>query len=154
MRVLTTGLLAGLVVLGLVSGAASQTSSATSKKVCDVESAKREAMKNDGLRSALAGPVTSSRCASLLVILKQIASGKILAGRQLEGNVAADRADAQRQLDAARANAEIQAAVAAEWAGVTDAQQRVLLEAVVMHDKRQLLARNLLIQQLDPERPL
>lgn len=141
-----------LVALSLSFGW-SQAQTLPAKKVCsDVEKIKNEASKNDGLRTVLANPISSSRCSTLLNILRQIASAKISAGRQLEANAAFDPRAAQAQLDAARADPEIHAAIAAEMEGVSDPGERLLLEAVVMHDKQKLHARNLLIQQLDPGR--
>lgn len=131
----------------LIGPAAAQAQAAP--PACNVETVKREAARFTGVQTALAGTVNTSRCSSLINILRQIVRGNIKAGRQLEADQAFDPAAAQRQLSEARADPEIQAAVAAELEGVTDASRRLLLEAVVMHDKSKRLARDLLLQQLE-----
>lgn len=141
-----------LLVAGAALCAALPAYAQAGRQPCNIESVKEEAAKNDGLRSALTGVLSTSRCTSLLNILRQIISGKITTGRKLEPDRPFNIAEAERQLATARANAEIQAAIAAELADETNPARRLLLEAVVMHDKRQLLARDLLLQQLDGQR--
>lgn len=124
-------------------------SSQTTPPPCNVEKVKSDASLNAGLVSALSATINTNRCSSLVNVLKQITNGTIKAGRKLEGDTPFDATAAESQLKAARADPEIQAAIEAELQGVASQNLRLLLEAVVMHDKRKLLARDLLIRQLD-----
>lgn len=131
------------------AGAGGSAPSPDPRKACPVEAVKGDlAKRNPSLIMALKDNLMTARCGSLKMVLRRLANGDAGAGRKLEPPRGLDLQEAERELAAARANPDIREALDIELAQETDPELRLLREAVVMHDKGQQKARDLLLSRI------
>ncbi|MDP1901893.1 MAG: hypothetical protein Q8K96_15765 [Rubrivivax sp.] len=123
------------------------------KKTCDVNKVKGELSSPPaGVAAFLTAPWDSTRCSSVLSVLKMAGSTTKTGGRKLEDDKVLDLAAAEQERSKAQADPSFAAELAAELAGESDAARRVLREAAILHDHGFYKARDLLLAQLRAEK--
>lgn len=119
-------------------------------QACDVDRVKREMTSApSSLMSALfSSAISSTRCSSMVSVMRLAGSSPRVGGRKLEGDKALDPVAAQQERQAAANDPAFATALATELAGETDPVRRLLREAAMLHDHGHYMARDLLIAQL------
>jgi hypothetical protein len=138
-----------LVIAGLVCHLAAW---GQAESACSVEASKKQwasgqvSVSLGAVLTSFAAPQT--RCVSYLAVARLVGSARRPGGRKLEDDVVFDPVAAQAQRQAALADPEIAAELAADLKNETDPLRRLFIEAAVMHDNGKQLARDLLLLQL------
>ena len=117
---------------------------------CNVKTVKQDLidLASSSLWDKLTAGLKSSRCSSVISVLTRMSGKKVSAGRKLEPDRPLDVDEAKAEYGDALADPEIKAQIAKETSGVSDADQRTLLEAAVMDEFAMYKARDLLIARL------
>ena len=121
------------------------------QKPCDVDRVKREMTEaSPSLMAALFAPLDffSSRCSSVVQVMRLAGSSPKSGGRKLEEDKKFDPKAAAQERAAALADLAFAVALASELAGETDPVRRLVREAAMLHDGGHYKARDLLIVQL------
>lgn len=121
------------------------------KKPCDVDRVKREMTEaSPSLMAALFSSFdfVSSRCSSVVQVMRLAGSSPKSGGRKLEDDKKFDPKAAAQERAAALADPAFAVALASELAGEIDPVRRLVREAAMLHDSGHYKARDLLIVQL------
>ncbi len=104
-------------------------------------------LKKSDLVSAVWTALTGEQCSSVLRVLTELQNGKRAGGRKLNDKPL-DLAEAQKELAAARADAEFTSKLNMAVSGVSDPTARKAVEAAVLDDLGYFSARELLMAEL------
>lgn len=104
-------------------------------------------LRSSSLLDALVTAVKGPQCSSVIRVLGELQKGKSAGGRKLKPGQF-DRAAAEKELVAARADPAFKESLRAALNGVTDPAARKVVEAAVLEDAGYFGARELLMNEL------